>query len=215
MKKFNLNLKWKTECSGNVEVIAETLEEAIEKINKDKEHYLLLSRNGYNGFKEVSKIEDIIENAKLTEECVVKDVVYVSVWDNGSEMIETSAKFNVTTGEVFDIESCSEDRLECLTTLDGEYISLGEEDKYVFTVKGSNKKVTQEYILNTFEEARLAFGENINIIYDEWENEINLVYGDDSNSFVYENGTYEVMPGASINSLIRFLNASGYDVDEE
>lgn len=215
MKKFSLNLKWKAECSGRVNIIAETIEEAIEKINKDKEFYLHLSRNGYLGFEESSEIQEIVEDARLTEECVIKDVTYVSVWDNGSEIIETNAKLNVTTGEVFDIESYSGDKLEFLTTLDGEYIKSDEEDSYVFTVKGSERKVTKEYILNVFEEGRLAFGENLNILYNESEDEVSLVYGDDCNSFVYGEEIFEVMPGAPINSLIRFFNSCGYDVDEE
>lgn len=215
MKTFNLNLKWKSECEGTVEVVAETLEEAMEKVNKDKNHYLRLSEYGYIGFKEVSEIQEITENPRLTKECVIKDVTYVSIWDDGNKKIETSAKYNVTTGEIFDIESYSGDELEDLTTLDEEYIVLEEGNKYVLSVKNSEKKVTEDYVLNVYEEGRYVFGDNLYLLYRESDNEMSLIYGDECNSFIYGEETFEVKSGAPVKSLINLFRSNSYEVEEE
>jgi len=48
---------------------------------------------------------------------------YVSVWDNGSDRIESSCTFNTQTKEVTDIEQVDVDELD-LNYLDEEFIEL-------------------------------------------------------------------------------------------
>lgn len=48
---------------------------------------------------------------------------YVSVWDNGSDTIESSCDFNPETKEVTDIEAVDVDGMD-LNYLDEEYVEL-------------------------------------------------------------------------------------------
>jgi len=48
---------------------------------------------------------------------------YVSVWDNGSDRVESSCEFNPETKEVTDIEQVDVENLD-LNYLDEEYIEL-------------------------------------------------------------------------------------------
>ncbi len=57
----------------------------------------------------------------------IENVLYISVWDGGFEVI-TKAKYNKETKEVFDIEGSDIDGDE-LEVLDGEFIELSNGDR--------------------------------------------------------------------------------------
>ena len=67
-----------------------------------------------------------IWNGKLPNivgETGIVDVTYISVWDGGYE-IDSNAKFNVDTNEVFDIQTAEDEQQEFVDSLDYECIQL-------------------------------------------------------------------------------------------
>lgn len=72
----------------------------------------------------------------------VTDAVFVSVWDEGSAVIQTHCKVNLSTREVFDIQMVeihgSSDFVHCdeeYVLLDGERKEIGEVDGQYFLVE--------------------------------------------------------------------------------
>lgn len=56
----------------------------------------------------------------------IVDALFTSVWDGGASVITTSCKVNMVTKEVFDIEEADESTTSAVTTLDRQYITLGD-----------------------------------------------------------------------------------------
>lgn len=217
MKKFELNVQWIEKCSATIDIVAENIEEALNLLKENKSHYLLLARNNAVSFRESSEIETVNLMSEEPVDNTIVDVVFCSQWDEGTETIETAAKFNTDTGEVFDIEPCQDDILERVTRLDSEYIILKSTNvkKYIFAMHNNpTKRITSEYILNQAKEAVIEYGNNTTIVWNHPNDWLEIRYNNRHDSFIYKDSIFEYLNVESINILIEALENEGYVIDE-
>ena len=156
-------------------------------------------------------------NESMKEKVSYEKVNYVSVWDGGDEVI-TSAKYNILTGEIFDIEPCSDEECEKLNQLEYEYIEDSNFKKqYVFVERSSSKRVTEKYILNILETYVHKFGsDKIELLYLDGttDGDVVFVHYHDKHDSSNVNGEYfKVKSKESFEALDKMCKENGFDFE--
>ena len=211
-KNFKLKINWTQQCEGEVMVEANTLEEAIAKVGENSGFYTDLAKNMFRGYSETITIGNI---SCITEENhVVETVDYWSIWDGG-KAITTTASYNLTTGEVFNIVPASDEESESCCRLENEYIEKKDGTVIdVFKVRNKDKYVTGKYILNLMHEAVAVHGDScIELLRDEEDN-CYVHYHDYHDSFDFGNETFEFVKERAWEDLREECQVYGYDVEE-
>lgn len=108
MKNFKLKVEWIEKLSGEVNIRANTLEEALEKLKEKENSYLIHSDDRH-----VSSIG--IEKTTLleTNNDNIIDVDFTSEWEYSGDLT-TNAKYNATTGVILEVEQATD--FECQVT---------------------------------------------------------------------------------------------------
>lgn len=185
MKNFKLKVEWIEKLSGEVNIRANTLEEALEKLKEKENSYLIHSDDRH-----VSSIG--IEKTTLleTNNDNIIDVDFTSEWEYSGDLT-TNAKYNATTGVILEVEQATD--FECQVTensfLLGECISFDNEKLAVIeasnTITHGTSLVTTTFIeANLIQALKLKKCE-IELIYDEDEGYafINCDYGNSAENF--------------------------------
>lgn len=208
MKNYELKVKWVEECEGKVIIEANSVEEAKEMLNSNHEFYAQLAKNLYKGYRSSSTLKDTEYISE--EEHQIEEVEYVTIWDGAT--VKTSAKYNSTNGEIFDIGD-KDNIIKEPCKLKSEYVISSKGEK-LHILHTDDKVVTRDYLVARIEESAAVHGAE-NISLSRSDDHCFIVYGDTHTAFNCEDVEYRFASENDWYSISEYIEMLGFNVEEE
>lgn len=210
MNNYKVKVEWMEKMSTEVDIKANSMGEAHEKLTNNMKHYLLHAK--------CKNVEDVYINkttfVEINQDKVI-DVDYTSQWDN--EYITTDAKYSIINGIIFDIKPADDFELSAVNNcnLIREYISIEDNELSVIqaynTIIKENMFVTKTFVENNLKEALNINNCNIELIYNSEKGQayINYKY---HNMDVIDDIVYSINSEDAWNELVSLFRKYGCDI---